>query len=243
MQLFFVSGVYWDKGGRANNQDSLILEQVMTGKGSVVLAVVCDGIGGLKEGEIASGFACEKLQKCFYEEVLLLISKCRNRKTITRCLCRCIYDIAEGLRRYGKSMQEELGTTVSLLLIWKNRYLILHLGDSRVYFLKKKKITQLTHDHRRRPNMLIKCLGSFAYQMPDIRYGKAMRRTGFLLCSDGFYHFPDKELLAEICNPEEMESEEIIRKRLKELAVYGLKKGEQDNMTAVYVGCRNGGRH
>jgi len=241
--LFYVTGVYWDKGGRVCNQDSLILEQVMTGNNRVVLAVVCDGIGGLKEGEIASGFACEKLQKCFYEEVLFLIGKGRSRKKIARCLCRCIYDIAEGLRRYGKSMPEGLGTTVSLLLIWKNQYIVLHLGDSRVYLLNKKKIRQLTHDHRSNPNMLSKCLGSFEYQIPDIQYGRTRKRSGFLLCSDGFYHFPDKKLLAEVCNPGEMESEEIIRKRLRELAVYGLKKGEQDNMTAVYVRCGKGESH
>lgn len=239
--MFYVSGVYWDKGRRVCNQDSLILEQVITKKGRVVLAVVCDGIGGLKEGEIASGFACEKLLKCFYEEILLMITGHGSRKRIARCLCRCVCDTAESLHRYGESLQEGLGTTVSLLIIWKKRYLILQLGDSRVYLFTKRGMKQLTHDHRSGLNRLTKCLGSFGFQRPDIRWGRAGKQTGFLLCSDGFYHFPEKNLLEDICNPEEMESEEMIRKRLRELAVYGLKKGEQDNMTAVYIKCRKGG--
>ncbi len=238
--MYIISGVYWDKGERLNNQDSLILEQVLTKRGRVVLAAVCDGIGGLAEGEIASGFACEKLKECFYRELLPMVIKGRGRRVIGKCFCRCLYESSEGLKKYAKGGMRGLGTTVSVVFLWKKQYLTVHLGDSRIYRISRNDIRQLTHDHRSEPNRLTKCLGSFGYQIPDIQFGRIKNRTGFLLCSDGFYHFPEKELLANLCNPAEIGSEQAVGKRLRELAAYGLKMGEKDNMTAVYLVC--GGR-
>ena len=59
--LKLMSGIYWDRGRRAVNQDSLTLQQAITNRGRVMLAAVSDGIGGLSEGENASGFITEKL--------------------------------------------------------------------------------------------------------------------------------------------------------------------------------------
>lgn len=239
--MYLISGVYWDKGGRANNQDSLMLEQVRTRRGRVVLAAVCDGIGGLAKGEVASGYACEKLKGCFYEELLPILRRNKSKKRIERCICRCIYHINEGLCKYADSAKINLGTTISVLLIWKRRYLIVHLGDSRIYSIKKKKIIQITKDHRRGPNILTKCLGSFDYQMPDICNGKIKKGMGFLLCSDGFYHFLEKALLMQVLNPAEIEGGQAIQKRLKKLALYAKDSGESDNITAVYLICKKKG--
>ena len=76
----FISDIYWDKGLRENNQDSLILEQVVTVKGRVLLAAVSDGVGGLLEGEVASGFILEKVHAHFYDEILPLIRRGKSRK-------------------------------------------------------------------------------------------------------------------------------------------------------------------
>lgn len=50
-----ISGVYWDQGAGRINQDSVALQQVMTYKGRVMMAVVSDGIGGLKEEKLQAG--------------------------------------------------------------------------------------------------------------------------------------------------------------------------------------------
>ena len=70
-----ISGIYWDRGNRSVNQDSLVLEQVLTSKGRVLFAAVSDGIGGLSEGEVASGFILEKLLTNFYQQLLPLIGR------------------------------------------------------------------------------------------------------------------------------------------------------------------------
>ena len=58
----------WEKGECETNEDSLVLQQVETRVGTVTLAAVCDGVGGLKEGETASGYMAEMLIVWFYKE-------------------------------------------------------------------------------------------------------------------------------------------------------------------------------
>lgn len=236
--MHIISGVFWDKGQRTNNQDSLVLEQVMTAKGRIVLAAVCDGIGGLDEGEIASGYACEKLKTSFYEEIIPLLIKNKGRKKIKKCFYRCIYSCSELFSKYAKERHAGLGTTVSVLLLWKRQYLLAHLGDSRIYRLKGKRISRLTNDHQRENNVLTKCLGSFGYQMPDIKCGRVRRKEGFLICSDGFYHLVDEKLLVSVLNTKEIADKLTIDKRLKQLSVYSQKNGETDNMTAIFLLCK-----
>lgn len=233
-----ISGVYWDKGIREKNQDSLILEQVKTSRGRVVLVAVSDGIGGLSEGEVASGFLMEKLCKHFYEEILFLIGKRKGIKALKRSFLRCFFEMNETLNKYAESKEIKLGATISILLIWENKYMVIHLGDSRIWKLKKKRIKQITNDHRTGRNVLTKCMGSFAYMVPDISSGRVLKKSAFLLSTDGFYHYPDRKMLSEILNPEEIGEQEQIEKRLKQLAVYGQKNGEQDNISAVYLLCK-----
>lgn len=236
MRIF--SGVYWDKGGRTVNQDSISLQQVMTDKGRLMMAVVSDGIGGLAEGEIASGYITERLTEDFYERILPLIGRGKGWKALKRCLLRCLYDINEGLKNYGKGKAIELGATVSLLLIWKRRYLHMHLGDSRIYLhcgrgFGRRRIRLLTKDHCVKGG-INRCIGSFPFCCPDIGEGRLYGRKGFLLCTDGFYRKMDGEAVGAL-EPDEIENEEQIYRRLKEIAGACLKKGEQDNLSAVYA--------
>lgn len=231
--LKMISGVYWDKGRREKNQDSLIFQQVMTNKGRTVLAGVSDGIGGLEEGETASGYITERLVENLYEQMVRLINRRKGKQAVKRSLMRCFWSVNGELRRYGRGKEIKLGATISLIFIWGRNYVIFHLGDSRIYRWRRKKIQLLTKDHFDGGRGLTKCLGSFPFQYPDICFGRIYGKEGFLLCTDGFYRSLDEEML-QILQPGEIKNEGQIEKRLGELAGAGLKRGEQDNMTAVY---------
>ena len=233
-----ISGIYWDRGKRTVNQDSLVLEQVLTSKGRVLFAAISDGIGGLSEGEVASGFIMEKLLANFYQQILPLIGGSRGYRAIRRSILRCLFETGQALQKYGTSKEISLGATISLLLVIKNRYLAIHLGDSRIYRLKDRGLKQITRDHSREGNILTKCLGSFDYQYPDIYVGRVGRKSGFLLCSDGFFHYLKENALKELLSPKEISTEEQINRRLKELASRNIKQGENDNISAIYVICR-----
>lgn len=228
------SGIYWDKGGRVSNQDSLSLQQVRISRGRMLMAVVSDGIGGLAEGENASGYIVEKLIEHFYRCLILLIDRRKGKRVLQRSFTRCFYEIKEAADGYAREREIKLGATVSLLLVWKRRYMLVHLGDSRIYLYKGKKQRLLTKDHSDGRNGLTKCLGSFPYQAPFIRYGRVRGKCGFLLCTDGFYRKQNESSFA-LLKPGEIESEEQIDRRLREMAQFALKKGEKDNMSAVYV--------
>ncbi len=233
-----LSGVYWDKGGREVNQDSVALQQVMTTKGRVMMAVVSDGIGGLEEGEIASGYITERLIENFYAQMVPMTGKKKGKNALKKSLLRCFCDINENLKHYGNGKDISLGATISLLFVWGRRYMIMHLGDSRVYLYHsrrfgKGRIRQLTQDHCTGRG-LTKCMGSFPFQYPDIQEGWISGKSGFLLCTDGFYRQMDKNIF-EVLAPGEIGSEEQIYRRLKEIAAVSLKKGEMDNLSAVYA--------
>lgn len=229
-----ISGVYWDQGGRNQNQDSLILQQVMTNRGRVVLAAVSDGIGGLKEGENASGYITEKLIENFYDQMIALVGRGKGIRAIERSLMRCFYEINDGLRSYGRGKDIKLGATISLLFMWKRNYMIFHLGDSRIYQCSRKGMKLLTRDHSDGGRGLIKCAGSFPFQQPDICLGRVSKEGGFLLCTDGFYRRIEHEMF-KVLAPDDIACDEQIARRLRELGMEALKRGEKDNMSAVYL--------
>lgn len=233
-KLKLCSGVYWNRGGREANQDSIALQQVLTNRGRLFMAVVCDGIGGLCEGENASGYISEKLIENFYRQLVPLAAGGKGQRALLRCLLRCFYEIRQEFMRYGAEREIELGSTVSLLLLWKRRYLLLHLGDSRIYRYAGKRRKLLTVDHSDGRNGLTKCLGSFSYQVPYIKSGIVWGNCGFLLCTDGFYRRQSEESMG-LLEPSQTGGEEQIGRRLCEMAKLVGKRGEKDNMSAIYV--------
>lgn len=218
-----------------SNQDSIALQQVLTDRGRLFMAVVCDGIGGLSEGENASGHICEKLAENFYRQLVPLAAGGRGIKGLQRSLLRCFYETQQELKRYGIERETELGSTVSLLLLWKRKYLVIHLGDSRIYLYSGKRRKLLTVDHSNGKNALTKCMGSFRYQAPYIKRGRVWGKCGFLLCTDGFYRKQSEESM-KLLEPAQAGREEQIERRLGEMAKLAEKRGEKDNMSAVYVG-------
>ena len=186
-------------------------------------------------GEVASGFLMERLQQHFYEEILPLIRKGKSSKKIRHSFFRCLYETVGMLQKYADSREISLGATLSVLLLMKRRYLILHVGDSRIYEIRKKRIRQLTEDHRGEGNILTRCMGSFPMSEVYVRFGRYHKKTGFLLCSDGFWGRAAEELLREMLDPSEILTEEQIQKRFSEIGSYGKRQGERDNLSAIYV--------
>lgn len=230
-----MSAAYWNCGKRTVNEDSITLQQVRTEEGRILLAAVSDGIGGLSEGENASGYILEQLVENFYRQVLSLVNRKKGAREIKKSLLRCCFDINYGLSSYARGKNIKLGATISMLLVWKRRYLILHLGDSRIYQLHKSKVRLLTKDHSNGKNGLTKCLGSFPCQYPDIYIGKSKRKSAYLLCTDGFYRSLEEELRGEILSPQDILTEEQIEKRLQALGELALKRDGNDNISALYA--------
>lgn len=92
----------------------------------------------------------------------------------------------------------------------------------------------MTVDHSDGKNRLTKCLGSFPYQVPYMKSGIIWGNCGFLLCTDGFYRRQSEESMGLLA-PSQSGGEEQIERRLCEMAKQAGKRGEKDNMSAIYV--------
>jgi serine/threonine protein phosphatase PrpC len=213
----------------------LILQQVLTYRGRILLAAVCDGMGGLPQGEIASGYMTERLQEWFYGDFVREVRDKKPYWVIRRSLERLVFHAQDELRQYGKREQLELGTTMSVLVLWEKTYMIWHLGDSRIYRIRRRAVRRMTKDHAAGSRCLTKCVGSFGFFKPDECLGTLREKDGFLLCSDGFYHQINEQELSDTLWQGDLREEEQIERRLKELGGACMKRGERDNLSAIYV--------
>lgn len=232
----YVTNVYWCRGTTAEkNQDSVVLQQVLTRRGRVLLAAVCDGMGGVSRGGEASGYAAVQFREWFYTELFAMIRKNKRYWVIRRSLDRLVFHLQGQLKRYAVQEEISMGTTMTVLVVWERTWLLWHLGDSRAYRLGRRGMEQLTEDHAQDAGKLTKCLGSFGYFAPQHRMGVLKPDEGILLCTDGFRRRVTGEELRAVMNPGELAGEEQIGRRLKEIGETCMKRGEADNLSAVYV--------
>ncbi|MBO5292664.1 MAG: serine/threonine-protein phosphatase [Lachnospiraceae bacterium] len=245
----YYSTQYWNRGKRRKNEDSLCIEQVMTRKGRVLLAMVCDGIGGLPCGEWASGYVTEELLQWFYTEGMQILRR-GTTEQMKQKLKKRVRRIGEELYSYGKQKGIQLGTTMSILLLWKSSYLILHVGDSRIYRIRFC-CRLLTRDQVHETGTLLQGVGVRKELMPQMISGRVRHGDCFLLCSDGFYRKQSVRELRRLFGisfrelwsgkKEGYRKEEGMELKLREAAEAGIRRGETDNVSAVWIRCRKGG--
>lgn len=235
-----VSGVYWSVGGRSVNEDTVALESVYTDRGKCTLIAVCDGVGSLKHGEIASGYVTECLIRWFYRSGINMSGKTAGR--IKRSLCRCIYDCHMELKETAGKNGIVWGSTCTCVCIWGKRYVCMHLGDTSAYVLKRMNsakhipgIKRITDAHVNDRGELIKCVGSMGYYEPDISMGRLNGGDGILVVSDGFRAGFSDEELGESMRLGANITEERIEHRLAGIADEADRRGCKDNQSAVCV--------
>lgn len=239
-ESIYLSGEVWQQGRRRNNQDSITVQEIVTRKGVMLLAAVCDGMGGHEEGETASGFVTEQLVAWLYAEVLRLMQEGKGRGMWRRSWYRCFYGINRKLNLYAEKKGIFTGTTATMLFLYQRRYYLFHVGDSRAYRIRGSLpvfvgIKQLTRDHIHKAHVLSRCIGAGRCDMPAYKTGRVRKGDGFLLCSDGLYgHISDKEL-AESLRPRQIREERQIKRILRELSDRAYARGENDNISAVYI--------
>lgn len=236
--MYYDTGVYWNKGDVSDvNQDSLVLMQALTAMGRVLMAAVCDGRGGAGMDECASGYLTKELMEWFYEGLPDALSRkrplCAIRRSVDRKLCR----VQCRMREYVEGCGQEMGTTLSMLLLWEKKYMLWKLGDSRIYRLtsgRRKEIRMMGTEHMEKPGNPAECIGSRGFFSPEYMTGTIKSGEAFLLCSDAFRRRMTPEEIADVLTPAHM-TEERCKKRLREIGEAVMRRGERDDLSAVYV--------
>lgn len=122
---------------REGNEDS--------GFVSPKVLAVADGMGGYVGGEIASSTVIKKLA----DITPILINPELDNESREDLLRSSVLDMDAAIAAIGAERPEliGMGTTLTSIALFNNQLLLLHIGDSRAYRIRGKKIEQISHDH------------------------------------------------------------------------------------------------
>ena len=229
---------------RKENQDAY---QIVRLAEDCLLAMVCDGMGGARSGNIASEMAVD----VFSEEVRRSWKRTMTREKIEQMLRDAAALANQAV--YEQSISEEeyngMGTTL-VAVVWFGAHAhIINVGDSRLYHADDSGITCVTTDHsfvqlmvqrgeisleqaKSHPgkNLITRAIGTEPQVEADLFYCEVASEDSLLLCSDGLSNvMADQEILFELAH---VEGKENCCQRLLEIA---RSRGAPDNVTAVVL--------
>lgn len=248
----YITAVYTDIGTRkSTNQDSLCLRRVSLPEGGEMLfAAVCDGMGGLEKGELASAAVIRGLETWFDANVGLLAAA-QGFGAARQQLTDLIAQLNLRIAAYAAQGGAQMGSTLTALLAVNSRCLLVNVGDSRIYRVKNG-VTQLTQDqslvereiqqgritreearHHPQKNVLLQCIGIGREVIPAFTECRVEPDSVYLLCSDGFCHELAEEELAGALNPAAMGTQSVMQDAAFRLAELCKSRGETDNITVV----------
>ena len=252
--MIYQTACYTDQGEfRPSNQDSCCVKIAQMGGEQVALALMCDGLGGLVQGELASAEVVRAFDSWFWNYLPELLREGLDESRLSAQWNGLIQGANRAIRSYGMDHGITLGTTVTAFLAVGERYFLLHAGDCRAYLLYSGQTLQLTMDQTlaareyqaghisaaqlradERQHVLLQCVG-VSQVTPDFLSGQLPGECTVLLCSDGFYHTLAPGELAGLSAPPLKGA--AVQLELERLGALCRQRGEQDNLTAAALLC------
>lgn len=238
---------------KSTNQDSVSVKVINTCQGRMVFAVLCDGMGGLEKGEVASATVIRKVDEWVQTRLPVLCSSVIREDLLREEWEALLRTLNHRIGRYGASQGVRLGTTAVVLLMTQTRYYIMNVGDSRVYEIGES-IRQITRDQTfvakeveegrmsegqamrdPRRNVLLQCVGASDEVYPDWFAGAVRQNAVYLVCSDGFRHEITPEEIYTRLQPGVLFDENQMSVNTRELIEQVKQRGERDNITAALI--------
>lgn len=232
------------QGGRAENQDTCAYSETPLG----LLVTVCDGMGGGPSGKLASTIAASN--------IIATLTACQSGDDRVEALRRAVINANIALYQAMEAdpSVRGMGTTVTALLLNSHSAVVAHVGDSRVYQLRKGKKHFRTFDHSMvfqmvkngsmteeqarvsaNSNIILRALGHAPDLQVDVTELPYKKGDRFMLCSDGIWGmFPEQEILRILArNPGLGEAVESL---VVKVDAAGVAEGNHhDNLTLAMV--------
>lgn len=262
----FMSGYYTSSGaGGRPNQDSFSIRFAEYPGGDMVQIVLCDGMGGLEDGEKASPAVVSGFHEWFTHGAETFYRRGMDWDWLETEWRGLVRELNRAIYAYGHTSGCRLGTTLTAMMAAKDSYRILQVGDCRVYAMedmptqltvdqteaaRKMMLGQLTKEEAARDparNVLLQCVGASVKCWP-VFYGGSISAGGrFLICSDGFWHhMEDRKVRHHVAassvwtwDKEERRSrqpETGLSGRCKDAVEECVRMGEPDNITVIMIG-------
>ena len=236
---------------KSTNQDSVLIKHASTDIGEVLMAIVCDGMGGLAKGELASATVIREFARWFDEDLPFELDNL-DMQVIGGKWSLMLKDLNLKILEYGAEHGTSLGTTFSGILFVDNQYVIAHVGDTRVYQIGSS-LNQLTTDQTfvareisrgtmtaeqaktdKRRNLLLQCVGASKTVEPQVICGTA-EKGAYMLCSDGFRHEITEAEMYESLNPINFMNKNAMHSNARYLIEQVKSRNEKDNISVVLI--------
>lgn len=236
---------------KTNNQDSVLIKHAAYGAKEVLLAVMCDGMGGLSKGELASATVIRTFSAWFDSEISKELENF-DVQIISGKWVLMLKELNGTILEYGARNGVSLGTTFTGILFAEDQYVIVHVGDSRAYYMDRS-LTQLTQDQTfiareiaagrmtperaktdPRRNMLLQCVGASKVIEPQVLTGRT-KEGSYMLCSDGFRHVNTPNEIYGVFNASGLTDKQTMHSRTLYLIDQAKKRGERDNISVILI--------
>ncbi len=222
---------------RTVNQDA---HHVGPAAGRAFIAMVADGMGGHRSGEVASQKAVDIMRR--------ELERSRSQPPVTIARATQMANLAIFDHANENPEHQGMGTTCTVLVLDDQVGLVGHVGDSRAYLLREGELRQLTLDHswvadrvrqgilseeearqHRWRNVITNTLGSNPQVKLDLLHFRVEPGDVILLCSDGVSMLLSTELMKRLL--QENGPEQACDRLLEEAN----NRGSPDNVTAVVL--------
>lgn len=228
---------------RTVNQDAYLTGEFDNG---AVYAVVCDGMGGAKGGNIAS----EKAATIISDYIVKSYSPKMSSASVENLLRAAVESANTEIFELARSDEqyEGMGTTVVVVLVIDNLAHIVHVGDSRAYFIGNGTIERITEDHSMvqfmvnngeiseseakhhpKKNIITRAVGAEETVLCDYDIVLKPENTSILVCTDGLSNCVDEQVMLQVITSGDGED------RVERLIELANNAGGPDNITAVLI--------
>lgn len=227
---------------RERNEDSVI---ILKNDNNEYLLAVADGMGGHRNGEIASSIAINNIAKRFAN-----ISSVGSKKEAISFLKDIVSEANVLIYKYTGENPESIGMGTTLVLALKTKDFLLfgNIGDSSGYVYKNGKLHKITTDHtlvnllvrsgelteekakdHPRKNVLMRALGAATTVEMDI-FDIETDVDGVLLCSDGLTNSLNDTQIEKV-----LDDKLTIEEKLKKLIIKCNNRGGNDNISIAFL--------
>jgi len=211
------------------------------------LVAVADGMGGHAAGEIASQLALETLDQTLSAQRAKGVPR---PDEVLEWMESAIQRACEAVHQNSLAYPERggMGTTLSALWLHGNRGYIAHVGDSRIYLIRRAQIHQLTEDHSLmneairkklmtpeqvektgKKNALTRAVGVYPNVEVDTLSFDVAAGDIFIACSDGLHRYLEQGELSTLL------AEDDVSHWAQTLTTYANQCGGEDNISVVVV--------
>lgn len=210
------------KNLRSTNMDGVLLKERMVVGKAIYLAVVCDGVGSMEDGALASAMATELLGGWF--------DSLHDLKGMGTKMLGVVAEINGTILRTAREQRLRTASTLSALLLDGSNYYIVHAGDSRIYVYRDGVLRQLTRDQTN-GGKLTSCIGRME-NVPLVYDEGKYENDIFLLCTDGLYRKLTQE---NICGFLASAHKKGLENTIRQMVSLAMEKGERDNISLAIL--------